>query len=255
MIFAVHGLAGGTGSTTLAVNLAWELTKVEKERAPRVCLLDFDLQFGTVSTFLDLPRRDAVYELLSDTEAMDVDSFMQALLPYNDTLQVLTAPNDMLPLDLLTSEDVERIVEMARSHFDYVVIDMPTAVVQWTETVLNAAHLYFTTLELDMRSAQNALRMVKALKSEDLPVSKLRHVLNRAPKFTDLSGKSRVKRLAESLDITIEIQLPDGLKPVTQAGDHGLPLAEAAPKNPLRREIQKLAKSVHDVNQAAIAAS
>ncbi len=255
VIFAVHGLAGGTGSTTLAVNLAWELTKVEKERAPRVCLLDFDLQFGTVSTFLDLPRRDAVYELLSDTEAMDVDSFMQALLPYNDTLQVLTAPNDMLPLDLLTSEDVERIVEMARSHFDYVVIDMPTAVVQWTETVLNAAHLYFTTLELDMRSAQNALRMVKALKSEDLPVSKLRHVLNRAPKFTDLSGKSRVKRLAESLDITIEIQLPDGLKPVTQAGDHGLPLAEAAPKNPLRREIQKLAKSVHDVNQAAIAAS
>ncbi len=251
VIFAVHGLAGGTGSSTLAVNLAWELTKVEKEQAPRVCLLDLDLQFGTVSTFLDLPRRDAVYELLSDTEVMDYDSFMQAMLPFNDTLQVLTAPNDMLPLDILTSEDVERIIEMARTHFDYVVIDMPTAVVQWTETVLNAAHLYFTTLELDMRSAQNALRMVKALKSEDLPVSKLRHVLNRAPKFTDLSGKSRVKRLAESLDITIEIQLPDGLKPVTQAGDHGLPLAEAAPKNPLRREIQKLAKSVHEVNLAA----
>ena len=251
VIFAVHGLAGGTGSSTLAVNLAWELTKVEKEQAPRVCLLDLDLQFGTVSTFLDLPRRDAVYELLSDTEVMDYDSFMQAMLPFNDTLQVLTAPNDMLPLDILTSDDVERIIEMARTHFDYVVIDMPTAVVQWTETVLNAAHLYFTTLELDMRSAQNALRMVKALKSEDLPVSKLRHVLNRAPKFTDLSGKSRVKRLAESLDITIEIQLPDGLKPVTQAGDHGLPLAEAAPKNPLRREIQKLAKSVHEVNLAA----
>lgn len=254
VVLAVHGLAGGTGATTLATNLAWELTLVEKERPPQVCLLDLDLQFGSVSTFLDLPRRDTVYELLSDTDAMDRDSFLQALLSYKDNLKVLTAPNDMLPLDLITSEDVERLIEMARCNFDYVVVDMPSAVVQWTETVLNAAHVYFTTLELDMRSAQNALRMIKALKSEDLPVSKLRHVLNRAPKFTDLSGKSRVKRLAESLDISIEVQLPDGLKAVTQAGDHGVPLADAAAKNPMRREIQKLAKSVHDVNQAAEAA-
>ncbi|UWP88010.1 AAA family ATPase [Aliiroseovarius crassostreae] len=248
VLFAVHGLAGGTGATTLATNLAWELTQVDKDRAPQVCLLDLDLQFGSVSTFLDLPRRDAVYELLSDTEAMDRDSFMQALLSYQDNLKVLTAPNDILPLDLISNEDVERLIEMARCNFDYVVIDMPSTVVQWTETVLQEAEVYFTTLELDMRSAQNALRMIKALKSEDLPVAKLRHVLNRAPKFTDLSGKSRVKRLAESLDISIELQMPDGLKPVAQAGDHGVPLADAAPKNALRREIQKLAKSLHEIN-------
>ncbi len=34
----------------------------------RVCLLDFDLQFGSVSTYLDLPRREAVFELLQDTD-------------------------------------------------------------------------------------------------------------------------------------------------------------------------------------------
>ena len=76
-------------------------------------------------------------------------------------------------------------------------------------------------------------------------------MLNRAPKFTDLSGKSRVKRLAESLDITIELQLPDGTKQVTQSNDHGVPLAETASKNPLRREVAKLAKSLFDLNIAA----
>jgi len=94
------------------------------------------------------------------------------------------------------------------------------------------------------------LRLVRALKSEALPHEKLRYVLNRAPKFTDLSGKSRVKRMAESLDINIEVQLPDGSLQVTQANDHGLPLAETAGKNPLRKEIQKLAKSLHDLNKA-----
>ena len=142
---------------------------------------------------------------------------------------------------------------MARAHFDYVVIDMPHTLVHWSETVLQAAHVYFAMIELDMRSAQNALRLKRALQAEDLPWNKLRFALNRAPKFTDLSGKSRVKRMAESLGISIDLQLPDGGKQVTQGGDHGLPLASSAGKNPLRREIAKLAQSLHELgrNEAA----
>ena len=251
VILPVHGLAGGTGATTFAVNLAWELANIQKENAPRVCLLDFDFQTGSVSTYLDLPRREAVYEMLSDTASLDNVSFLQALLTFNDRLHVMTAPSEMLPLDIVSSEDINRILDVARANFDFVVIDMPSTVVQWTEAVLHHAHVYFATMELDMRCAQNALRMIRALKAEDLPFEKLRYVLNRAPKFTDLSGKSRVKRLAESLDITIELQLPDGTKQVTQSNDHGVPLAETASKNPLRREVAKLAKSLFDLNIAA----
>ncbi|MEI2807731.1 MAG: AAA family ATPase [Albidovulum sp.] len=255
VILPVHGLAGGTGATTFAVNLAWELATIQKANGPRVCLLDFDFQYGSVSTYLDLPRREAVYEMLSDTAAMDNVSFLQALLNYNDKMHVMTAPSEMLPLDIVTSEDINRVLDVARANFDFVVVDMPSTVVQWTEAVLSKAHVYFATMELDMRSAQNALRMIRALKAEELPFEKLRYVLNRAPKFTDLSGKSRVRRLAESLDITIELQLPDGSKQVTQSNDHGLPLAETAAKNPLRREIAKLAKSIYDLNVAAEAAA
>jgi pilus assembly protein CpaE len=246
-VIVTHGLAGGTGATTLAVNLAWELATIQGDESPSVCLIDLDLQFGAISTFLDLTRREVVYDMLSDTENLDADIFAQSLLTYQDKLEVLTAPADMLPLDLLGPEDITRVIDMARSHFDYVVIDMPSTLVQWSETVLQAAHVYFATIELDMRSAQNTLRFKRALQSEELPVEKLRYVMNRAPKFTDLSGKSRIKRMAESLDIAIELQLPDGGKPITQGSDHGLPLATSAPKNPLRREIAKLAASIHEL--------
>ncbi len=248
-LIVVQGLAGGSGATTLAVNLAWELTLVDKANPPSVCLIDLDLQHGSVSTYLDLPRREIVFEMLSETETMDQEVFGQALLSYEDRLQVLTAPSDMIPLDLISPEDVQRLIDMARSHFDYVVIDMPKTLVMWSETVLQAAHVYFATMELDMRSAQNALRLKRALQSEDLPFSKLRFALNRAPKFTDLSGKSRVKRMAESLGISIDLQLPDGGKQVTQCGDHGLPLATSAAKNPLRKEIAKLAQSLHELGR------
>ncbi|MEQ8292625.1 MAG: AAA family ATPase [Roseovarius sp.] len=249
VLLAVQGLAGGTGATTMAVNLAWELATVDKNDPPRVCLLDFGLQTGSTATYLDLPRRDAVFEMWSDTESMDEDIFKQSLIAFEDKLWVLTAPTDMLPLDMITPEDVGRVLEFARSKFDYVIVDMPATLVQWTETVLNAAQIYFVTLELDMRSAQNALRLKRALRSEDLPVEKLRFCLNRSPKFTDLNGKSRVKRMAESLEISIEVQLPDGGRVVTQAGDHGSPLAHSAAKNPLRKEIAKLAASLHEIGK------
>lgn len=254
-VIVVHGLSGGVGSTTMAVNLAWEMASTGGDDTPSVCLLDFDLQYGSVATYLDLPRRESVFEMLSDTDNMDEDIFGQALLSFEDKLQVMTAPADMVPLDILSPEDIDRVIAMARSHFDYVIIDMPSTLVQWSETVLQSAHVYFAMIELDMRSAQNALRLKRALQSEDLPFQKLRFALNRAPKFTDLSGKSRVKRMAESLGISIDLQLPDGGKQVTQGADHGLPLATSAAKNPLRKEIAKLAQSLHELGRSEAAAA
>ncbi|MDZ4134349.1 MAG: AAA family ATPase [Paracoccaceae bacterium] len=251
VLLPVHGMSGGVGASTFACNLAWELATASKTDAPRVCLLDFDFQYGAVSTYLDLPRRDAVFEIIQDTASADSESFLKSMLTFNDKLNVFTAPPDMLPLDIASPEDIERILDMAQANFDFVVVDMPSTIVAWTETVLSRAHVYFALMELDLRSAQNVLRLVRALKAESLPLEKLRYVLNRAPKFTDLSAKSRVKRMAESLDIQIELQLPDGGPQVTQANDHGLPLAESAAKNPMRKEVQKLAKSLFDLNKAA----
>lgn len=253
VVLPVHGLSGGVGASVFAVNLAWELTRLTRKTDKRICLLDLDLQFGSVATYLDLPRRDAVFELLSDVPSMGCDGFMQALQTYNTDLSVLTAPADILPLDIIGPDDIDALIEIARAQFEFVIIDMPTTLVQWTETVLNKAQVYFALIELDMRSAQNTLRLIRALKSEELPHEKLRFILNRAPKFTDLAGKSRVKRMADSLDIDLDVLLPEGGKVITQAADHGLPLAETAAKVPLRKEIQKLAQSLFDLNTATAA--
>lgn len=247
-VYAVQPLAGGSGATSFAVNLAWEIATSGKN-APTVCLMDFDLQTGSIATYLDLARTEKVYELLSNTAMMDRDFFLNTLQTFNDKLKVLTAAADMLPLDLITPDDIERLITMARSNFDVVIIDMPGTVVQWTETVLNEVEACYATMELDMRSAQNALRLIRALKAEGLPLAKLHYVLNRAPKFTDLSGKARAKRMAESLDIEFDMMLPDGTTQVTHANDHGLPLSEVAPKNPLLKEIRKLAQTIASANR------
>ncbi|MEO1140712.1 MAG: AAA family ATPase, partial [Pseudomonadota bacterium] len=221
----------------------------------RVCVIDLDPQ-AHASIHLGIEavgETPTVYDVFSGERR-----FAEVRQLAAKNLWVVPASIDLAAaeIELASLENRELIIRHAllqwagEEAFDYVIIDMPGTLVQWTETVLSAAQIYFATLELDMRSAQNALRLKRALKSEELPIEKLRFCLNRAPKFTDLNGKSRVKRLAESLEISIEVQLPDGGRPVMQAGDHGTPLAGAAAKNPLRKEIAKLAASLHAIGQS-----
>jgi pilus assembly protein CpaE len=249
IVLPVYGLGGGVGATTFAANLAWDLQKISEPNGKKVCILDFNFQFGAVSTYLDVPRSEAVFEFLSDAAAAEATGLKQAMSSYKDRLDVLSSPIDALPLEFVEPSGISNIIALATASYDFVIIDVPQALVSWSETVLEAAHLYFAVLEMDMRCAQNTLRFVRTLKAEDLPYEKVQFVLNRAPSFTDISGKSRVKRMSDSLEIDFRYYLPDGGKPVGNAGDEGIPLAEIAAKNPLRKEIVKIAKTISELAQ------
>ena len=241
VILPVYGVAGGVGTSTFAVNLAWEMAIHDKKSSVKVAVLDFNFQTGSVATYLDIGFRETVSEMLNNIENLDADMFAESLTSYKSRMAVLTAPTEVFPLDIVSDTDVEKILSLARDAYDFVIVDMPTTLVNWSSTVLQMADTYFVLMELDMRSAQNMMRFLRVLKAEDLPEDKLQFALNFAPAFTDLNGKARAKRFSESLGIDINILLPDGGKQILAASDQGHPLAEAASKNPLRKEIRKIA--------------
>lgn len=249
-VFAIQSASGGDGATTVAVNLAWELANASKHDAPKVCLIDLGLQFGSVATYLDIPRKPMILEILSDVPSMDEQAFRQALHTYKDKMSVFTSPTDILPLDLIGPEDVAGLLTLARSCFDIVIVDMPGSITGWTDTVLTEADLYFIVCGLEVRSAQNALRFQKLLQAEGLPVERMAFLLNRGPGKMDVSGKARVEKMAESLDVKFHAVLPDGGKQVTEVNDQAAPLSTLAPRNALAKEIQKLAGSLIEARSA-----
>ena len=62
--------------------------------------------------------------------------------------------------------------------------------------------------------------------------------------------------MAENPNVTINITMLENeafkqkVSTVMQSGDHGLPLASSAAKNPLRKEIAKLAQSLHSLGSS-----
>lgn len=243
-VYAICGAAGGVGATTFAVNLAWETAMETVRTGAEVAILDFNFQYGTVATYLDLPRREAIYELLSDTSSLDEEGLSQALSVYQKNLSVLTAPMDVLPLDIIGPEDVKTMLDLARHKYDYVFVDMPQTLTHWSDLVLMECELYYALMETDMRSAQNMLRFLRAVKAEDLPIEKIAVCLNRTPAFTDLTGKNRARKLEQSLGIEFAHRFSDGGKSIVAACDQGAPLARAAKNNALRKEIRKVAQGL-----------
>lgn len=254
-VITTYGVAGGVGASTFVVNLAWELALATRKQGRKVALLDFNFQYGSIATYLDVPRREAVYELVSEASSLDQTGLTQALSTFNDRLHVLTAPRDALPLDIVSPGDINAIIALAREAFDIILIDMPQSLMNWSEQVYSASDTFFAVMEVDMRSAQNMFRFLRTLKAEDMELDKIQFVLNRAPGYTDLSGKARVRRVSESLGIDYAVALPDGGRQVINACDQGVPLAEAAKSNPLRKEIAKLAKSTLEALSADKAAT
>ncbi len=250
VVITAYGAAGGVGASTFIVNLAWEITNATRKEGKKVALLDFNFQYGSIATYLDVPRREAVYELVSEASSLDQTGLTQALSMYQDKLHVLTAPRDALPLDIVSPSDVNAIITLAREAFDFVLIDMPQSLMNWSEQVYSASDYFYAVMETDMRSAQNMFRFLRTLKAEEMALDKIKFALNRSPGLTDLSGKSRVKRVAESLGLDFSVMLPDGGKQVINACDQGVPLAETARSNPLRKEIAKVAQSILDAESA-----
>jgi pilus assembly protein CpaE len=243
ILLPIYGSCGGVGATTFSTNLAWEMQEILYEKNKTVCILDFDFQFGSVATYLDVAKNEAAFEMISDVNNADSESFKQVVSMYKNRLAVLPSPQDAVPLDFIGPEDVKSIINLARACYDVVILDVPRTLVSWSEVILNECELFLCLVSLDMRSAQNVQRFMRALKAEDLPFEKVQFILNRSPKRTDLSGKSRLKSMTESLDIQLRWQLADGGKHVPTAGDHGAPLAEMAAKNPLRKDIAKIAET------------
>jgi pilus assembly protein CpaE len=246
VILPVFSMSGGAGGTTFAVNLAYELALETRKADARVCLIDLDFQFGSVSTYLDMPRQEALIELLATAGigGIDRDGLAGAFATYKRHLSVITSPVDSMPMDIVSSEEIDRVLTLCAAAFDYVVVDLPHTMTGWTERVLHHAETFFAITGMDMRSAQNTLRFLRLLKSEELPLEKLEFVMNRAPGFADFGGRSRMKRMAESLGVEYALTLPDGGRQVVQACDQGQTLAQYAGGNALRKQIKRIAQSV-----------
>ncbi len=252
-IIAVAQARGGVGATTVAVNLADQLAVGAGLRRsaprPKVALVDLDLQFGTVGSFLDLDEQDTLLNLAMAGTIPDATFLDQSMATLPTGLSVLAAPSRFTPLDALRPEQVAAILDILRRRCDYVVVDLPRAMVGWIEPVIERADEFLIVTDISVPSIRHCRRLIEFL-TQDNPALPVAVVVNRQrrPLF-----RSRLQReAAKALDRTLDHWLPQDARAAAAAADRGQPLSQAAPRSPLGKAVAALARSTRAARPAAV---
>lgn len=119
----VFSLRGGVGVSSLAANLGIGLAQLWNTS---VVLVDMVLTAGQAALFLNVPMRNTWADLANIPEAEITEEIVNDLLLTHDSgLRVLAAPKNPEEADLITADKVTRVLSILRTHYHYVVLDLP----------------------------------------------------------------------------------------------------------------------------------
>jgi Flp pilus assembly CpaE family ATPase len=244
-VIAVAQARGGIGATTVAVNLADQLlvrkSRFRKEPSNSVAIVDLDLQFGAVGDFLDIDPQEGLMQLATGGVMPDQMWVEQSLAETPGGLSVLTAPADFMPLEAINSKQIETLIEALRATHDYVVIDLPRALVDWIEPVVGNSDEIAIVTDTTVPSIR-ATRRLMDFYLADNPGLAIEIVINHEKR--PMMQAAHHKEAARVLEKKFEHWLPHDVKAARAAVDFGKPLSEVAPRSDLTKNIAGFARAV-----------
>ena len=184
-VFTVSSATGGCGKTFMATNMALFLAR---HTGKRVVLVDLDLQFGEVSTALRLRPNYTIYDALHrDDDDFDFGEHLEEFLVHHEGgFQVLAAPKDPAEADRIGPADVTRILDVLRSHCDYLVVDTPAALTEVVLAAFDVSQHLFSLATVDLPSVRNLGVFLQTLDKLRIPSDNISLILNKAERDVGL---------------------------------------------------------------------
>jgi len=212
-VFTVINAKGGTGATTIAVNLALALQAAHSGTA----LVDI-APLGHAALHMNLKPLFSVADAVRNLHRLD-SSLMESFMTRHDGgLQVLAGANTPTMSDLSTA-DFARLFDMMVGQFRYIVVDASTRMDAATRLVSNLSETVLLVAHTDVASLWSAARIQQYL-AEAGSRERVRLVLNR---FRKVPGFSEADVEAAS-GIKLLWKIPNQYFAISTAIDRGVPL-------------------------------
>jgi pilus assembly protein CpaE len=235
---ALLGPSGGSGSSTLAANIA---TVLAKEHV-KTLLLDLKLYSGDLAALLDLTPAHTLADLCAQATLMDRVMFERSLVKHASGVHLLAPPRSFADVAHVTGEAISRILALGRSLFPYVVVDLDHSFREEQTQVLRQANVILLVLRLDFAALRNAQRTLDYLTGHlALPRDKVQLVANRYGQAREVPAA----KAEDALGTKIAHYIPDDPKTVNWANNNGVPVVLESPSAKVSRCVTKLAQSVN----------
>ncbi len=239
MITSIYSVKGGSGKTTIGVNLAAALG----HRHPGDCVvLDLSLPFNDAALVANLIPNGCL--ALTEKLGLDFEEALLGAILYHPTgMMVLPSAVRVAQSELVTPELVRKSMGVLQRMFGHVIVDLGVAVSEVNLTILERSDriLVVVTPELPaLKDTKEALDIFQSVLR--IPAGNVTVILNH-PRPGDMVSREDVERM-----IGREIQLEldhDGFR-CDRAGVTGEILMTSAPGSPISKKLRQLAVSIDD---------
>jgi pilus assembly protein CpaE len=149
-MIAVHTLRGGTGCSSLAVNLAIGLSTLWREPT---LLLDMTMTAGQVAMMLNMTLRRTWADIANiRPDEIDTDALSSITSGHDSGLHFIAAPTFPVEAEGLRSETLSAAFKQLKTQYEYVVADLPHDFSEPAVQALDAADMILLVATPDMAS-------------------------------------------------------------------------------------------------------
>jgi pilus assembly protein CpaE len=241
--FVVAGSKGGMGTSTVTVNLGVQIENVTKKR---VALLDFARPFGHLSLLLDLKPRFTIRDAIENIDRLDAH-FLGGLVTRHKTgLEVLAGAANAEDRQHVTVPALARIVNVAQSAFDFLLLDVGCVDFSEWAPVMRLARSILLVTEPSLLALWTLERHLATAVSAGLDRGRIQVVINRWQRGDEVA----LVNVEKSLKLSIRARLPNDYRAVSEAVTQGMPLTQNA-NNPLVARYRELASFLTGNSTAA----
>lgn len=226
------GALGGTGTTTMATQAGM----IWAERQS-VCLIDLDLQFGNAALYLNLKPQLSLAELMEAGDRLDAEILRSVSERHASGLTVIASPPEVMPLDSVTPEFVDRLLDLACQSFDVVLVDMPGAWVAWSLSALRKSDAICLITGLSVPGVHQARRQLEMLDANALG-ERVRIVLNRV--VNPLFGKADLSETEKVLRHKVDFPVSNDYPTVSSAIDEGKLISSIKVKSRVEKDLRAM---------------
>lgn len=242
--FTVFSPKGGSGTTTIATNLAISLHKTLKED---VLLIDGKHQFGHVALFLNLQTGNSITDLITHVGNLDELLIRQVVLSHISGIHVLPSPNSIYEAQGIKPENLFKMILSLQQVFSNIIIDGGNNLNENTITYMDASDKILLVLNSDLAAMRDVRQFMEISATLSYPKDKMLLILNQTGRKADVSREE----IEKILKMKVFGKIPADENLALSSLNEGVPILLKSPRHPISKAFSDITAELIKIMQTS----
>lgn len=236
-IVVVYSPKGGTGCTTIAVNLAIALNNEDT----RSVLIDGNLQFGDVAVFVNEQGKNTILDIAPRVDDLDAEIVDDILIKHEASgIRILAAPQRPEMAEKISPDQFIKVLQFMQRMYSYVVVDTSPILTDIILSAIDLSDVVVLVTTQEIPAIKNSRLILDLLNTMGVGKERIIFAMNRYDKRVAITPE----RVSENLKHEIAAAIPLDEKVAVTAVNRGVPFMLDNKSQPIGRGIFSLAESV-----------